>query len=96
MPYVREVERNKINKCLEEMFPSVQHCGQLNYTISKLCHLWLQGTGVKYARINEVIGVLECAKLELYRMIATKYEDKKRFENGSVSQLDAINLEEVR
>jgi len=31
---------------------------------------------------------LECAKLELYRMIAAPYEDTKIKENGSVSDLD--------
>jgi len=42
------------------------------------------------------MGVLECAKLELYRMVAAKYEDKKRLENGAVSELDAVNLGDVR
>jgi hypothetical protein len=88
MPYVRQVERNAVDTHLEEMFPSIQHCGQLNYCVTKLMHLWLQGTGVKYARINEVIGVLECAKLELYRMIAAPYEYTKITENGHITELD--------
>jgi len=35
-------------------------------------------------QINEVIGVLECAKLELYRRVAAPYEERKRIENGEV------------
>ena len=37
-----------------------------------------------YEWINEVIGVLECAKLELYRRVAAPYEDDKRLQNGDV------------
>ena len=39
---------------------------------------------LKYSEINSVIGVLECAKMELYRRIAAPYEDKKCEENGDV------------
>ena len=28
--------------------------------------------------VNDFIGVLECIKLELYRRVATPYEDKKK------------------
>jgi hypothetical protein len=39
---------------------------------------------VRYAHLNEAIGVLECAKLELYRRIAAPYEDRKMGETGEV------------
>jgi hypothetical protein len=39
---------------------------------------------VRYAHLNEAVGVLECAKLELYRRIAAPYEDDKRSETGDV------------
>jgi hypothetical protein len=58
--------------------------GELNYLITKLIDLYLQDKGLKYKNINEVIGVLECAKLELYRRIAGPYEDKKIVSNGDV------------
>ena len=38
----------------------------------------------RYAHLNEAIGVLECAKLELYRRVAAPYEDGKRAETGDV------------
>lgn len=59
--------------------------GELNYKITKLINDYItrQG-GVKYQLINDVVGVLECAKLELYRRIAAPYEDKKKQENGEV------------
>jgi len=59
--------------------------GELNYAISRVVDAYLvrQG-GIRYRRLNEVIGVLECAKLELYRRLAAPYEDRKREEAGEV------------
>jgi len=60
--------------------------------ISYLTHNIIQ----KYTNIDghlvtsELRGVLECIKLEVYRTVAGNYEDKKRFENGSVSEMDDI------
>ena len=34
--------------------------------------------------LNAAIGVLECAKLELYRRVVAMYEDGKIKENGDV------------
>ena len=39
---------------------------------------------ISYRNINELIGVLECAKLELYRRVASPYEDEKIQSNGDV------------
>jgi hypothetical protein len=58
--------------------------GQLNYVITSLCDEYIGNEGLSYASINEVIGVLECAKLELYRRIAVPYENAKLEENGDV------------
>jgi len=57
--------------------------GELNFAITQLLLNYLDG-GMSYTAINEVIGVLECAKLELYRRVAAPYEDKKKEENGDV------------
>lgn len=59
--------------------------GELNYVITKLCHIFNSKFGMlKYARLNTIIGVLECAKQEFYRRIISNYEDKKAKENGDV------------
>jgi len=57
--------------------------GALNFQITTLIDEWLCGD-VRYESINAAIGVLECAKLELYRRIAAPYEDKKIALNGDV------------
>jgi hypothetical protein len=41
---------------------------------------------VRYANVNEMIGALECCKLELYRILIAPYEDVKIDENGGVYQ----------
>jgi hypothetical protein len=57
--------------------------GELNYKLTSVINDYL-GDGLSYAKLNEVIGALECAKLELYRRLAAPYEDTKIQENGDV------------
>lgn len=70
--------------------------GELNYLLTSILHGFIIKHKLCYTTLNEVIGVLECAKLELYRQVASPYEDKKKLENGSVSDLDSLTLEDVR
>lgn len=58
--------------------------GELNYLITRLCDEFLMKTAMSYKNINQVIGALECAKLEFYRRIASPYEDQKCRDNGEV------------
>lgn len=80
MPYVDEKDRIPDDK--RGYFARTP--GKLNYAITRLCDLYLQDRGVSYDRLNEVIGALECAKLEFYRRIAAPYEDVKIEDNGDV------------
>jgi hypothetical protein len=80
MPYITQ-ERRKALAAGE----TPKEAGELNYLVSKLVDEYiLEHGGVRYARINEVVGVLECAKLEVYRRIAAPYEDIKISESGDV------------
>jgi len=59
--------------------------GELNFAITSLVLDYVNGIPpLSYAGINEAIGALECAKLELYRRLASPYEDRKIEENGDV------------
>lgn len=60
------------------------NAGEINYYISSLINNYIENKGKSYAVLNEVIGALECAKLELYRRIAAPYEDTKIQTNGDV------------
>jgi hypothetical protein len=90
MPYIKEEFRKKIEgndphfNRLEYMIDNIDSEGDLNYTITRLCHLFLKKKGEKYSVYNTIIGVLECAKLELYRRKVAHYEDIKIIDNGDV------------
>lgn len=84
MPYIKREDRTKILEGLE-LVPEMNHPGELNYAITVLCHCFLENNGgLNYRNVNEVIGVLECAKMELYRKVAVPYEEKKIELNGDV------------
>lgn len=76
MPYIDKEKR-------KEAFEAA-NAGELNYLITLLCKEYLERKGQRYATLNEIVGVLECAKLEFYRRAAAPYEDKKIEENGDV------------
>ena len=57
--------------------------GTLNYIVTKVVKRFL-GENPNYERYNAAIGVLECAKLELYRRKIIGYEIDKQIENGDV------------
>lgn len=80
MPYISPEDRSKILA----HDTSISTPGELNYFISTLLNWYINQKGKNYTTINEVIGVLECAKLELYRRVASPYEDIKIQENGDV------------
>lgn len=82
MPYIKKDRR----KALEDT-DIVETDGELNYIITTIVQAYLKRKGLNYSNINTCIGVLECAKLELYRRIASPYEDTKIKENGDVMLL---------
>lgn len=85
MPYIKPINRDVIGP-LNDL--PIRTEGELNYAITRLIHNWLLRYGKSYASLNAVIGVLECAKLELYRQIAAPYEREKHKLNGPISELD--------
>ena len=91
MPYIKSEDRTlydrQIAELVEKLGAGVVNPGHLNYVITKLIHECLPAR-LSYAHLNEMIGVLDCAKMELYRMVAAPYEDYKREVNGNISDLD--------
>ena len=80
MPYIKKERRNAIMSGDEPRDP-----GELNFALTIIVDKYLQNRGgLRYAHINEVVGALECAKLELYRRVAAPYEDQKMKESGDV------------
>jgi len=80
MPYITQERRKAI---LDGAKP--QDPGELNFAITVLVDSYLRDKGgIRYSHLNEVVGAIDCAKLELYRRVAAPYEDEKIAENGDV------------
>jgi hypothetical protein len=91
MPYIKQTQRTVLEDEIQELvnrittaIPEDQYDGVLNYVITEIVHRLILTPGVRYARIQQIVGVLECAKLEVYRKVAGPYEDVKIEENGDV------------
>lgn len=84
MPYIPTQDRSNIDEALLDFGTSwvPENAGELNWLISTFVDNYLNANGVRYAYLNEMMGALECCKLELYRKIGTPYEEVKEAENG--------------
>jgi hypothetical protein len=84
MPYIEKSDRSFFDEKISFKNNAIQTPGELNYFLTKIVDHYISTHGKSYSTINEAIGVLECAKLELYRRIAAPYEDVKIQQNGDV------------
>lgn len=90
MPYIKKDNRGSYDILIKALADSVQrndednhsYVGDLNYIIS--CLITKSMPGLRYKHINDIIGVLECVKQELYRRLAAPYEDKAIEKNGDI------------
>lgn len=86
-PYIKTQDRVEI-----DMGRQPTSAGELNYFITDAMLRYLSQKVFStpgqfkpcYADYNEVIGVLECAKQELYRRRIAPYEDEKIISNGDI------------
>lgn len=85
VPYVSQITRENIERSNMPLIP-----GHLNYAVTRLVDGYLRRNGLSYESINQAIGALECAKLELYRRVAAPYENRKIVENGDVFHEDNL------
>lgn len=100
MPYIKNEDREKyeaeINAIVDKLRETARYettsafPGHLNYIITSIIKRGYDAAAklddfkLGYGDFNEMIGMLECAKLELYRRTLAPYEDKKIKENGDV------------
>ena len=90
MPYIDRSARYFWARHLDALVAGVKETGgfdtspgAFNYIITRLLCAFL-GETPNYDRFNAAIGVLECAKLELYRRMVVPYEETKRDAHGDV------------
>jgi hypothetical protein len=88
MPYIAKKNRLKFEEPLHELVENIETDGDLNYCVSMLMHQILRKRGIQYQNMNNIMGAIDCAKMEFYRTVASPYEDMKKNENGNISELD--------
>ncbi len=89
MPYVDKRSRDAFDHDLADLEDTIAErgcsAGELNYIVTRVARMFIRTLGpTSYSSINEAVGALECAKLELYRRLAAPHEDRKLAENGDV------------
>ncbi len=89
MPYILREKREVLDPAIRELADAFiklddggNFAGNLNYAVTKL--LFTLYPEPNYQRFNDMVGALECCKLELYRKKVGPYEDVKEKENGPV------------
>lgn len=98
MPYIKQDKRDVLNPAIKQVVDGLRQLesddennnfeGNVNYAITRLLVLAYQKRN--YRDINDVVGALECAKLEFYRRRAANYEDQKSHDNGDVYADDDV------
>lgn len=97
MPYIKQDRREDLKSSISKLKTAMRHLevtvtpGDMNYIITELLtdyarYKAMSSGMLPYKVINEVIGILECAKLEFYRRAATPKEDQAIKDNGDIPQ----------
>ena len=83
MPYIKQSARSRAAQWPDS-------AGELNFAFTRLITRYFRRKGLSYQVINDIIGALEGAKLEIYRRRAVGYEDLKKARNGDVYVQDLL------
>jgi len=88
MPYIVKEKRECFELVVSNLVAYLQEdienvAGNLNYVITVVLKR-LIATNKRYKTMNDLIGALECCKLELYRRVISPYEDTVIERNGDV------------
>jgi hypothetical protein len=81
MPYIKNSDRGQFDEMLVLLGDRIETAGEFNYIITRLAHKYIENNGECYQNYNDIVGVLESAKMELYRKKIAPYEDIKEKEN---------------
>jgi hypothetical protein len=85
MPYIKQEDRKKFDPHIDALVQKLDPTspGEFNYIVSKLLWMvWHKKPG--YTLGNNLIGMLDCVKMEFYRRFLAPYEDTKIEENGDL------------
>jgi hypothetical protein len=93
MPYIKQEERKKVDNLIDEITKVLKGSepndrkGMLNYVFTRIaCGAFDIPKDIRYWKINDIVGTLECIKMEFYERIAKKFELTKIDINGDVPE----------
>lgn len=99
MPYIKQNYRDELVESIDALaqkiaeihkaHPEQTRDGLLNFAMTEVLNQVFPDA--RYTDFNEIIGFLECCKLEYYRKKIAPYEELKEQENGAVRQFDSGN-----
>lgn len=96
MPYIKQEYRELLDFHIDSLVDQINNNfqpeevdGILNYTITRI--LTNNSQKWRYRDVNRNIGVLECAKFELYRRIGNCLEDNAVLKNGDLNEYKIWN-----
>jgi len=85
MPYITPQKRSKFSDAnMEDIFDNITNAGEFNYILSLMCKRYIKNQNLNYQTLNDIVGAMECCKLELTRRVISPYEDTKIKSNGDV------------
>lgn len=96
MPYIPQILRDRLDGPIRDLVNALidaasdpdgiegWRTGEVNYVVSKLLRLLLGSEPQNFSNMNEMIGMLECVKLELYRQVVAPYENEKIRQHGDL------------
>lgn len=90
MPYIDRDMRPSVVSADAMVGINPQTSGELAYALTVIIMKYLNSSDMKFKDYNEVMGVLECVKHELYRRVISEYEQHKLSENGDVYHSDRV------
>lgn len=88
MPYIKIARRLALTTFTEQLKQEAKLNGLVSgdcvYLITHILNTYLAQRSANFADMATALGMLESAKLEIYRRTFAPYEDGKRKENGDV------------
>lgn len=82
MPYIPKSQRKKTES------GEYIDAGSFNYALTQMIDSYISQHQLSYKTCNDIVGAMECCKMELYRRLVVPYEDKKILQNGDVKPYD--------
>lgn len=97
MPYIQEKDREKMaltamkSLAIDSLQGGKLVPGNLNFIFSTIIgHILEETGGLSYTSMNNLVGVLDCVKMELYRRLTAPYEDLKIMQNTDVKEFKKL------